>query len=200
MKKVVLGSLAGVAGLMAIASPAAAQSVSGRMDVQLEVVPGCAFVGGAGSTPTTGGVPDAVLSFGRTTGDVTTRAAADSSVRVDGVAVSSADGTALRIVCSSSVVAAGGPQLSFDAGLNGASGQRNLIGPGGALVPYNLYKDAGRYNALVADTAETLADLTAGVAKPYNVYGRITNAGLSGITNPLADGVYTDTVTMTLAF
>jgi spore coat protein U-like protein len=189
MNKIMIAAVAGV-GLFAFA-PAWSATTTGRLDVVLEVTPGCTFSSGSSGTPSAG-LGEAVLNFGRTTLTSNPGTAVGS---VDGQAVSAGSGTALSIVCSSSFTGANAPTLTVDAGLNANGAQRQLIGPGGAKVAYNLFSDIGRNVALSAGAPIQLVIANPGVAAPVNIYGRVPD-----LTGATADGMYTDTVTMTLSY
>lgn len=190
IKKIAITALTGAtmcAVSPAFAAPAPTLTTTGKLDVQLEVTPGCAFSSGSGGTTETADVADAVLSFGKVT--------SESTGSKDGQAVSSGSGSSVTVTCSSTYTGANSPQLTLGAGLNaGAGTQRKMVGPAGLLVAYNLYQDAGRNIAYDSTTPVQLNIPTAGVATPINIYGRVPNvAGLN-------DGTYTDTVTMTLTY
>jgi len=183
MKKILVAATA-MATAMALVSGAQA-ATTGYLDVQMAVVPGCAFSGGSGNASTAGGVGDAILDFGSVTGAQTGD--------VTATAVATGDGQALRVVCSSSAVI-NNPTISFDQGQNYVSGARKMTGPGGTLVTYELFQDAGRNTPYAVSTALPLV-LTANVPVPVNIYGRVSLPSTA-----LTDGLYTDRVTMTLAF
>jgi spore coat protein U-like protein len=192
LKKIIAGALASATLLASpafAATPPAKGTADGRLDVQLEVITGCAFATGvAGTSTTAGNVGDAVLSFGKvnpgTIGDAT------------GKAVATGTGSALMVTCSS-LPAAGNVTLTLDKGQNPVSStQRAMINglPGGKTVAYNLYHDAGYSVEYVPGTAMPLTNLVANVATPVDIYGRVPD--VSG----LSDGLYTDVVKMTLTF
>jgi spore coat protein U-like protein len=183
------GALAGACVLAA--SPAwSAATTTGRLDIALEVSPGCAFT--SGSSSTSDNISGAILNFGHTalTSDPGTAVGS-----VDGQAVSAGSGSALSVVCSSTFVGVNAPTLTIDAGLHANGTQRRLVGPGGATVAYDLYSDVGHNTSIVSGAPVQLTLSTPGVGVPINIYGRVPD--LSGAN---ADGMYTDTVTMTLSY
>jgi spore coat protein U-like protein len=164
----------------------AASTTTGKLEVRLEVVPGCALASGSGSSTASGAQADATLSFGRTSGDTIDPA--------DGPAVASTDGSALSVVCSTSYTGPSAPMLTIDAGAHSTGTQRHMAGPGGALVAYELYQDQGRNIPYDPTAASQLIISTAGTAAPVMIYGRVPSAA------GLADGLYTDTVTLMLSY
>jgi spore coat protein U-like protein len=189
MKKMLAGVLVGAGALAA--SPAWSATTTGRLDVMLQVTPGCAFSSGSSGTPS-GGLAEAVLNFGNTALTTDPGTAVGS---VDGQAISAGSGSALSVVCSSTFVGPNAPTLTIDSGLHANGTQRRLVGPGGAMVAYNLYSDAGRNVSLDAGTPIQVVITGPGVATPVNIYGRVPD-----LTGASADGMYTDTVTMTLSY
>jgi hypothetical protein len=97
MKKIILASLA-AASIVAMASPAAAQSVTGTVNLTGSVAPKCLVVPGAGS------------AFG-TTIPLGELAQADGTVRTDiATQINGVTGTTARVVCTSAA-----PTISVDA-------------------------------------------------------------------------------------
>jgi spore coat protein U-like protein len=87
-------------------------------------------------------------------------------------------------------------EVGLDYGVNFVSTQRKLIKTAGvAVIPYNLYQDAGYTipwgNSLEVDTKEGTGT---GSAVPWTVYGQIPSQGT------VTTGVYTDTVTVTVTY
>ena len=83
--------------------------------------------------------------------------------------------------------------LKLDLGLNGVGTARNMKGPSGTLMHYELYRDSAR--TTVWNTVNTVggtAVSTAPLLVP--VYGRIFPA------QDVVAGAYTDTVTVTVEF
>ncbi len=166
---------------------AASGSVTGKLVIEFQVLPGCAFADDTGGSPSNDGRVDGVLDFGRAAGDL--------AGAVDNQVTSTATGSALAIVCSSSFTGPGAPSVTFDAGLHSAgSTQRQMAGPGGARIPYSLYQDQARSIPYVPGTGVQLVIGNSGIATPINIFGRVPSvAGLS-------DGIYSDTVTLTLSY
>lgn len=192
MKNVVLGALAGVASVVALASPAAAQvsPTTGRLEVRLQVVGGCQFSSGSGNTPITGTTPDASLSFGRVNTEFQ-----NSTRAIEGVVVSSGDGQPLNVTCTQAVIDSG-VQLALDAGVNAVGTARGMAGPAGTRVAYSIFRDPGRQIEAAANVPFSIPGLTTGgVPTPVYLYGLVPASG-----TVLTDGSYTDLVTMTLTY
>jgi len=181
-----------ISALMAVASfaaPAAhAATADGILAVTMDVTPGCSLSSTSGSGGG-GNAADALLDFGSVTGE--------STGSKDATAVSTTSGTpggsVVEVVCSNSYTGVNSPTVTMNLGLNPTGTQRQMAGPAGAFVAYDIYEDAG-YNTKYTDTAVALNIPTAGVSVPVYVYGRVPD--VSG----LADGTYSDTVTVTLTY
>lgn len=177
----------GICLLIAPPASAASSTVAGKLVIQFQILPGCAFADDTGGSPSSGGIVDGVLDFGRTAGDLIGA--------VDNQVTGTATGSALAIVCSSSFTGPSAPSVTFDAGLHSTSGtQRQMAGPGGTRIPYSLYQDQARNIPYVPDTGMQLVIGNAGVAIPINIFGRVPSV------TGLSDGIYSDTVTLTLSY
>ncbi|GHC97105.1 Csu type fimbrial protein [Novosphingobium pokkalii] len=191
MKKLVLGVVG--AAMMATAMPAMAAppspangTSSGTLDVKLTIAPGCYLVSsGAGTTG--GAIANAMMDFGTVS--------SGSTGSVDGQALSaSGSGSLVQVSCSSSYVGANAPSLDIGAGQNASGTQRRLLGPAGTTVNYNIYQDAGRNVAWLPGSPVDLVIPTANTPTQVGIYGRVPSVA------SLADGTYTDTVTLTLTY
>jgi spore coat protein U-like protein len=88
--------------------------------------------------------------------------------------------------------------ISLDNGLNGTDANTRKMSNGTALVPYQLYRNAGRTAADIwGSTAGTggnvLASSGTGTVQVIPVFGRVPNANFPG-------GTYTDTITATITY
>lgn len=101
-----------------------------------------------------------------------------------------AQGSVLQIECTPGTLL----RLAVDGGLQpGAAGtQRNLQGPGGALIAYRLYVDASLTQAL--GIGQTVSIPVSGVIS-LPIYGALD---LPGGTSPA--GTYTDTAQVTVSY
>nr|WP_246179276.1 spore coat U domain-containing protein [Pandoraea aquatica] len=140
------------------------------MTVSAQIVAGCGLKGG--------GQDFGTLDFGvlpaMTAGDV-------SAV---------AQGGSLQFECTPGSTL----RLSVGGGLkpDAANQRRNLQGPGGALVAYQLYADASRTQVLGIGQTVTLS--VSGVVN-LPIYGSLTLPG-----GALPAGVYTDTAQVTVTY
>lgn len=173
----VIVELAGFTSLL-VTSPVAAQTntipTTGNLSVTAQVVAGCGILAGGDNSG---------LNFGTIDYGIFPAVAQGT---VDGVAVNST----IQIECSPNLVL----KLSIGAGSHASNGnvQRNLAGPNGKLIPYQLYSDAARTQALgVGNVVSTTVSGTVRVP----IYGRVTLSG-SG-TLP---GTYTDVAQVTLTY
>lgn len=168
-----------VAGLLCASfiQSAVAGSVSGALEVRLQLKPSCDFI--------TGDMDDALLDFGRTGG---------SQPPFDGMAVSTKDRAVIRIACSSSYTGANAPVLTVDYGLHAQGSQRYLIGPHDERIAYDLYADPARHIPFDPTAPLQLLIPVAGVITAIPIYGRIPLLG-----DPAA-GRYTDVVWLTLSY
>lgn len=82
--------------------------------------------------------------------------------------------------------------LRFDGGRNASSGVRRMRSAAGAYVPYRIYRDAGRSNAVAIDG--TIAGTGTGTAQTTPIYGRTEPP------SPPAVGTYQDFIVVTLSF
>jgi spore coat protein U-like protein len=86
------------------------------------------------------------------------------------------------------------PEVSFDYGLHATGKQRNLEGPGGSLVPYDLLRGSGINQGLWDNDAYPVS-ATGGNLGEIPVYGYIRSVPVNA-----KDGLYTDTVTVRVDF
>jgi len=96
----------------------------------------------------------------------------------------------MPLQCSRSVTS----EVSFDYGLHAAGKQRNLQGPGGSLVPYDLLRGTSINQGFWDDNAYPVAT-TGGSLGGVPVYGYIHS-----LPGNAKDGFYTDTVTVRVDF
>ncbi len=159
-----------------LAAPAFAGSITGNLTVQANVVAGCNL-----NTKAAAGNGNGLLDFGNIT---STLAANDANTKTTG-------SYGVSVVCTNTT------QYTVYAnnGANASSGQNNMKGPGGALLPYNLYSDAPGGNLFPTSSAAALSYTGNGTAQTVDFYGRIP----AGALLP-APGLYTDTVTVTIAY
>jgi spore coat protein U-like protein len=97
----------------------------------------------------------------------------------------------MPLVCSDSSVA---PLVSFDYGLHAIGNQRNLQGPGGTLIPYDLLRGSSISQGFWDDHAYPVSGMS-GRPGDVPVYGRIRS-----LPNDAKDGFYDDTVTVRIDF
>lgn len=99
----------------------------------------------------------------------------------------------VTVTCTKST----GYSVGINTGANGTGGNFGwrLIGPGGAYVPYSVYKDSGRTSLWGGTVGSDTVDAT-GTGSPVvtTAYGRV--AANIGVT----PGAYTDTLTFTLYY
>ena len=96
----------------------------------------------------------------------------------------------MPLQCSASIT----PEVSFDYGLHAAGKQRNLQGPGGSLVPYDLLRGSSINQGFWDNDAYSVST-TAGNLGGVPVYGYIHSLPVN-----VKDGLYTDTVTVRVDF
>lgn len=156
-----------------------AGSVSGAMDVRLELQSSCNFT-------TTPRLNDSLLDFGRTAGDGVSA--------VEGAADATGSFATIGIACSSSHTGANAPVLTISYGLHAKDSQRYLLGTGDERIAYDLYADPARHVPLDPTVPLQLVIPVAGVTTVVSIYGRIPHIG-----HPLA-GSYTDVVWLTLSY
>lgn len=82
--------------------------------------------------------------------------------------------------------------LKFDGGRNASAGVRRMRSSAGAYVPYGIYRDANRSNAIAIDG--TIAGTGTGALQTTPVYGRTQPA------TPPPVGTYQDFIVVTLSF
>jgi spore coat protein U-like protein len=159
-----------------IATPAAAQTATGTIGVELTVTNACVVNDSTTLQSALGSVGD--IKFGSQPGTFQT---------VDGELVGSVG--ALSIRCSPDA----SPTLTVGSGANDNAGVRRMIS-GSATIPYRLYTNASRDNEITIGRQMSLGPATtAPIVVP--IYARATNPG--GIARA---GRYTDTVQITLAW
>lgn len=166
-------------GWLASAPPVLAGSVSGAMEVRLDLVPSCSFI--------TRNMDDALLDFGRTAG-------MSDEQQTDGQANPTRSLAVISIACSNSYTGANAPVLTVSDGLHSEGSQRYLLGPEQERIAYDLYADAARHIPLDPTAPMQLVIPAAGVITAIPIYGRIPH-----VEDPLA-GLYTDVVWLTLSY
>jgi len=82
--------------------------------------------------------------------------------------------------------------LKFDGGRNVSAGTRRMRSSAGAYVPYGIYRDANRSNAIVVDG--TITGTGTGALQTTQVYGRTQPASSPPV------GTYQDFIVVTLSF
>ncbi|HEU4651258.1 MAG TPA: spore coat U domain-containing protein, partial [Croceibacterium sp.] len=82
--------------------------------------------------------------------------------------------------------------LKFDGGRNASAGTRRMRSSTGAYVPYGIYRDANRSNAIAIDG--TIGGTGTGAVQTTPVYGRTQPA------SPPPIGTYQDFIVVTLSF
>jgi len=160
---------------VSLATSATAQT-SASFQVSATIVPGCEI---NGSPPTAGqGIGQAgVLDFG-----------SHSALETGQISVSLAQNGGLTFRCTPTVALT----MALGGGLHAGS-SRNVQGPGGARLAYNLFRDAGFTQQLAVDQPVPISFSGPGaIALP--IYGRL-NLGTAN-----RPGTYTDTVVVTLAW
>jgi spore coat protein U-like protein len=155
---------------------AVAGSVSGALEVRLQLAPSCDFI--------TGDMDAALLDFGRTGGNQP----------LEAIAISTKDRAIVRIACSSSYTGANAPVMTVSYGMHAQGSQRYLLGPHNERIAYNLYADPARHIPLDPTAPLQLLIPAAGVITAIPIYGRIPFIG-----DPAA-GRYTDVVWLTLSY
>ncbi|UAK22994.1 Csu type fimbrial protein [Sphingomonas nostoxanthinifaciens] len=175
-------ALAAMPAALAVPGAASAGTLGVRVEIQLQVTPGCSFSSGTSDVA----IADATLSFGSAT--------AEGDQPVDSSGASASGGSVLSVSCSNTYTHAAAPSVTVDSGMHGEGGQRYMTSPSGARIPYQLFQDQGRNIPYDPTTGMQLAIPTAGSAVPIPIYGRVTR------TAGLPDGHYTDIVTLTLTY
>lgn len=135
-----------------------------------------------------GGSPS--LKLGRGLLDFGQHRVVDSVAGLDDQDLSQPVKGIMPLQCSDSVT----PEVSFDYGLHAAGKQRNLQGPGGSLVPYDLLRGSSINQGFWDDNAYPVAT-TGGSLGEVPVYGYIRS-----LPGNAKDGFYTDTVTVRVDF
>ncbi len=97
----------------------------------------------------------------------------------------------MPLLCSDSHAT---PQVSFGFGLHARGRQRNLLGPGGSLVPYELLRGNSPSHGLWDENTYPVPSV-AGKPGDIPVYGYIP-----ALPTNARDGSYTDTVTVKIDF
>ncbi len=153
---------------------------SGALSVAARVTAAC-DIGGSGSTRH---LQRGLLDFGihQLGGSASLTLQADLSQPVQGT---------LPIWCNTAQAT---PTVAFDQGLHAHGGQRQMLGPDGTLVPYQLLR-GNSINAGDWDDMPHSVQITAGENTDIPVYGYIP-----GLPDAATGGVYTDTVTVQLDF
>lgn len=175
ISKIVLSSLV-LTGFAATTQAA----ITGQVDVKLNVSTGCTV---DGSTVNGNINKFGTLDFGRTSGTW-------SNVLTAQVA-SSADGGQISVTCDSA------DPVDFTVAIDGGErSNRNLKNTAGEdLVPYNVYRDAGRTNLYAINVPQNFT-VAGGQSEEVPIFGAIaTNTGTAKAT-----GDYTDTLLVTVNF
>jgi spore coat protein U-like protein len=86
------------------------------------------------------------------------------------------------------------PEVSFGYGLHATGKQRNLQGPNGTLIPYELLRGSSPSDGLWDDDAYPV-NIVTGRSGSIPVYGYIVSLPANA-----GDGLYTDTVTVRVDF
>ena len=167
MKKQIIAGMAAVATL-ASAAPALAGTASGTLTSTLSVTTSCSIAGGS-----------AALDFGSIPAKTLT-----SPLDAD-------TGATLTVNCDGSSTS---PTLAIGASGNLVSGSRALkVATGTALVPYSVFRDAGRTVEYVIDQPVALSAFTAG-GNTVTLFGRIPTGTV------IDQGDYSDTVSLTVTY
>ena len=173
------------------AGPAAAGTLSGTLQSQMQLTAGCMVAGSSGSTA---GVTFGTLDFGSRPGTFTGIVTATPS---GGEGVSGPT----QLVCSPEVLG-----INIQVGPGSYAGQGTGIGTGSramrnastaAYIPYELYRDAGHTQPYPAGSAITGINVPAnGAAFALPIHGQINKS------NPTAlpAGTYTDTLQVTVTY
>lgn len=159
-------------------SPALAGSLSGTVNVSLNVSAACAVNGG---TATTG-------SLGQL-GDITFTAQPGIFGDVDAVLVPSAGVEGISVLCSPGLA----PALTIGSGANDTDNLRHMAS-GEHAVAYRLFTDAARTNEIAIGQQISLGTATS-TAFTQPIYARTNSGG-----RVLAAGTYVDTVQVTLSW
>lgn len=155
-----------------------AQTVSGTVDVSMELEAACEVNGSASAS----GVDFGSLAFGSHT-----------SLFEQADAMVLNNGTAIEVLCSPGVE----PSVRITGGANDAQGgsANHAMSYLDNYIPYTLYTDVGRSSALNVNVAHSLVGTADGTTpQTLELYGRAF--GQPG----LASGTYTDTLNIELAF
>lgn len=155
-----------------------AQSVTGTVDVSIELTGGCEV---NDSTDTTG-VDFGSLEFGT-----------HSTLFVQADAAVLNGGTEIEVLCSPGI----SPSFQITGGSNDANGgsANHAMVNDGNYVPYSIYTDAGRNDVLAVNTPYSLSGTADGVTpQTLELYGRAFGAP------GLQSGTYTDTLSVELSF
>jgi spore coat protein U-like protein len=162
---------AALAAACLAAGPGRAAGVSHTMEVTAQVQTGC-DIGGS----TSGALAAGRIDFG--------------SHLSDDTALPVVSGTML-VRCAGSATS---PSISFDLGAHADSGRRNLVGPGGALVPYVLLRSSDPSGPQWDDQSYPITLASDGKGD-LTVYARIPALPLH-----TPDGSYTDTIMVRLDY
>lgn len=85
-------------------------------------------------------------------------------------------------------------RVALDYGQNPAGGERQLAGPGGNLLPYQLYRDPGHTQVWGNTPQDDVPGTGDNLMQTLTVYGRIPER------QGTAPGTYSDTITVTLTY
>jgi spore coat protein U-like protein len=143
---------------------AAAATISGALPVSARITPTCDIGGSA-----TGALASSTVDFGTPT------FAKSTTVAITGT---------LPIHCNAPATV----EVTLDNGQNATGTQRNLRGPGGTLIAYDLLRGQGS-DAPLWDNGRHPVTLPDDTAQDVAIAGRLTFP-----SNTVADGLYTDTV------
>lgn len=115
----------------------------------------------------------------------------DTVAGLDNQALSQPVRGIMPLQCSGNSVT---PEVSFGYGLHATGKQRNLEGPGGALIPYDLLRGSNINQGQWDDNAYPVP-ITGGKLGSIPVYGYIP-----ALPTHAKDGLYSDTVTVQVDF
>ena len=178
MKAIIPAFAVATLAIGGVAASAGAATVTGNLQVKIEITRECQV--NAGTDGTGGG--DAVLDFG---------SAGVLNANVDGETASSGTGS-IQVQCTNGVPYS----IGLGNGQNGADANSRRMKGGTELVTYQLYKSSARTD-IWGDGTNGAAGMQAtanGTAQPYRVFGRVPPQ-----TTPAA-GVYTDVVQITVTY
>lgn len=167
---------AAVFGGLALATPAAAETVTGTVNATITLTKACKVNDQTGAA----GVSFGTLNFGSHT-----------TLFTEATATANGNGAgAVAIQCTPGADAT----LQFNAGQNDGQvkGSGRAMNFGTYYVPYDIYSDSGFLTKLVSGGSITVS--ADGTVKTVNVYGKALGAA------SLVDGTYSDVISVVLTF